>query len=187
MSLLKAPRFVFLALGLLALAGLRVHAVPAPGPNAFGYTALATSFSFENIAPTGTQVLANDDETFVSIPIGFTFNYYGAPQTLAFVAVNGFITFGSGVPAPNFNNSNLDTSPSQATIAVLWDDWWTAENFGDAVYYQTLGTAPNRRFIVQWNEIARFAGGAQRSRRRSRRSCSRAPTGSSSGTWTAWY
>lgn len=31
----------------------------------------------------------------------------------------------------------------------MWDNL-TTEGSGDEIYYQTLGTAPNRRFVVQW-------------------------------------
>jgi hypothetical protein len=124
------------------------------GPDAFGYTAsYEVPFAFEDISSTGTRVLANEDLGTTNANLGFSFNFYGVNYNSAFFSLKGVITFGGG--NSNFNNVNLtnSVSPNLPTIAGLWSDWITTNASADAVYYQTLGSSGNRRFIVQWNNI----------------------------------
>jgi hypothetical protein len=91
------------------------------------------------------------------VPLGFTFNFYGTSYTSVFASSNGLITFGSG--NLSFANDNLTTAaaPTQNVpndlplIAPLWDDWSTDASGADAVYYQTLGSAPSRRLVIEWH------------------------------------
>ena len=53
----------------------------------------APTFSFVDIAPTGTRLYLDDDQVSGAIPIGFTFHFYGVPRTGVYVSSNGFITF----------------------------------------------------------------------------------------------
>ncbi|MBX3025689.1 hypothetical protein KF840_12350 [bacterium] len=131
------------------------------GPDTFGFTATnAAPFSFEDISGTGTRVLASSDDDFVAVPIGFTFNFYGASYTSLYASSNGLITFGAG--NISFANDNLTTAaaPTQAPpndlplIAPLWDDWYNGGTGADAVYYETLGSAPSRRLVIQWHITA---------------------------------
>ena len=79
------------------------------GPDASGFTANnSTAFAFEEISGTGTRVLPNTDDGFVSVPIGFTFNFYGTGYSSLFASSNGLITFGSG--NISFANDNLTTA-----------------------------------------------------------------------------
>ena len=75
-----------------ALAGRHWHV-----SDSTSYTAAAVPFAFENIGATGTIItgLTNQDDASVSIPIGFTFPFYGANNTTVFVSSNGVLSFGS--------------------------------------------------------------------------------------------
>jgi PEP-CTERM motif-containing protein len=127
------------------------------GPDSFGYTGSNTAqvFSYVDISGTGTRVLANDDDNTVSANIGFNFNFYGTSYSNLFISSNGLLTFGSANSA--FSAANFaTTAPSGNTpaIAVLWDDWDTVKSSyptSDAVYYQTLGSAGSRSFVIQWH------------------------------------
>src|SRR5215475_8169580 len=81
------------------------------------YQAAAVAPVFEDIGGTGTVIdgLTNQDDASVSIPIGFTFPFYGAGNTTVFVSSNGLLTFGTGNTA--FTNADLTTTPAQASIA----------------------------------------------------------------------
>jgi hypothetical protein len=123
------------------------------------YQAAAVSFNFEDISPTGTVIagLTNVDDTSVTIPIGFTFPFYGVNHTSMGVSSNGLITFG-GINS-SFSNSNLTTSPALASIATFWDDLHTGGGAANSnVYSQVLGSGATQRLVVQWNQIRFFSG-----------------------------
>ena len=124
------------------------------------YSASGIPFVFEDISATGTVIagLTNQDDTAVSIPIGFNFGLYGVTNTNVFVSSNGLLTFGAGNTA--FTNANLTTTPAQAAIAPFWDDLHTGGGVaGSNVFFQVLGAGPTQHLTIQWNKIRLFSGG----------------------------
>lgn len=140
-----------------------IFVVPGPalagggGPDPFGYTWVDTSpvvggcsYGFIDIAATGTPIGTGDDAVFSNIPIGFNFTYYGSAYTAVNVSTNGYLAFNT--TGSSFSN----TCPQPVTlndlqISPFWDDLYV---FGPSTLrYQTVGTAPNRTFIVQWNNV----------------------------------
>jgi len=111
----------------------------------------APTFSFVDISSTGTPLTLFDDQVSAAIPIGFDFNFYGLVYANAFISSNGFITFLAdansaccqGQPIPQGFSPN-------GFVAGLWTDLVPDEG---AVYYATLGSAPNRQFIVQFQAV----------------------------------
>jgi hypothetical protein len=100
-------------------------------------------------AITGGTVLgtiANDDESFQGLPIGFTFNFKGTNFTQFCVNTNGYITLGavdngtSYLPISYANDNNI--------ISALGTD--LQAQTGSTLRYQTTGAAPNRILTVQW-------------------------------------
>ena len=109
---------------------------------------------------TGTpiNVTLGDDQVSAALPIGFTFNFYGIDKTDFRISSNGFITFdplaGSGCCTgqllPNaFNPNDL--------IAIAWEDLYPP--FGGTIDYFTIGSAPYRRLVVEYNGIGHYANG----------------------------
>ena len=142
-----------------SLASAQRGAVVGVTDNA-GYGASAVAFTFEDISATGTVIagLHNQDDTAVSIPIGFSFPFFGANQTTIFVSSNGLMTFGTG--NTGFSNADLTTTPAQAGIAPFWDDLHTGGGVaGSDVYMQVLGSGASQHLTVQWNKVRFFSGG----------------------------
>src|SRR5205814_1396624 len=98
------------------------------------------AFTFENISATGTVIsaLTGADDASVSIPIGFTFPFYGSTNTSVFVCSNGFLSFGISDTA--FTNADLSSSPSEAVIAPYWDDLIISGVSSSSVMYQLIGS-----------------------------------------------
>lgn len=145
------------AAGLLLVGLATPRGAAAIGPDAFGYSAAAAPFAFEDISSTGTLAISGSDDTFAAASLGFTFDFYGTPYTDLFVTSNGILTFNTGTSV--YFNDDLLVGPSpsgveQPIIAALWDDWTGAQG----VYVQTLGAPGNRRFVAQWNQTLRFGG-----------------------------
>ncbi|RMB56092.1 HYR domain-containing protein [Dokdonia sinensis] len=112
------------------------------------------AFSPIDITTSGTQVFLSDDDLSDALPIGFSFEFYGIEYTEFYISSNGFLTFtpqgngccrGGTIP---FNDGNNNI------IAVAWDD--LNPNGAGAIRYETIGTAPNRKLIMEYDEVPFF-------------------------------
>ncbi len=97
-----------------------------------------------------TQI-QSDDSTSDAIPIGFSFFWDGNLYDSLKVNSNGWVSFDTnfGILSPTLqtNNSLKNSLGFRPIIAPLWDDL-----NGDAgtASYLTIGTAPNRTFVLEW-------------------------------------
>ena len=106
---------------------------------------------FEDISATGTALgLSDDGEANVTLP--FMFIVDGQSSSDVRIGNNGGILFATTTGDLSFNNATL-VAQDPALIAPFWDD--IDDNMGD-VFWEVLGTAPDRRFIVQWNNRSHF-------------------------------
>lgn len=88
--------------------------------------------------------------------IGFAFEFYGNTYSSFYISTNGFMTLGSGA-TDSVNDPIPSTSVPNNVIAPFWDDLmvdYSPYNSGE-VYYQTMGAAPNRQLVVQWDNVSR--------------------------------
>ncbi|WP_081740554.1 T9SS type A sorting domain-containing protein [Aquimarina pacifica] len=122
-------------------------------PSAPKYTVQSLgTFDPTDISSTGTEIILEDDEVSTALPIGFSFNFYGLDYTEFYISSNGFITFSDedengccdGDILPNTNTPNN-------LIAFDWTDL-NPSNEG-TIRYTTIGTAPNRILIVDFNGV----------------------------------
>lgn len=98
----------------------------------------------------GTRVvLADDGAQTVALP--FTFRYGGVDYAQAAVGSNGLLSFGIA-GADSYSNAAIpvDYEPNNF-IAALWDDLDPAT--AGTVHWLTTGSAPNRKFVVQWTAV----------------------------------
>ncbi|MEM7157340.1 MAG: hypothetical protein AAF799_31125 [Myxococcota bacterium] len=126
-----------------------------------GYNGFALSLPMtlcDDISATGTNAGLTDDDA-ATVPMGFTFPFYGVDYTDITLQSNGAIHFGS--PAEmGLTNSCLPTasSPSTNMLYVFWDDLNPTVGAG-AVRYELLGMPGDQRFVVQF-DTANFSGDA---------------------------
>lgn len=141
-----------LLVALLAVAGAAAVARTTVGPDAAGYVATDdTAFGFVDIAATGVRALAGVDDDTREVPLGFAFEFYGQTHTSACVSTNGFLTLGGCADA--FANQDLTATATPGglpVIAPFWTDLTFLRPNAGGVYYETLGVAPDRQFVVQW-------------------------------------
>lgn len=131
------------------------------GPDPFGYTFIDSAepggptFDWYDISTTGTDMGLTDDSHFYPITLPFTFDFYGTGHTEIAVGSNGVVYFEdvylglANTCLPGTNSYGVNTF-----IAVYWDD--LNPSVGGAVYYEIIGTAPDRRLIVQWQDVPNF-------------------------------
>ncbi len=85
--------------------------------------------------------------------IGFNFVYDGVTHAQCYISPNGFITFGTQPTATNYLPLSVATAyTSGGAISALGMDLISASG---NVIYNTIGTAPNRTFVVQWTNAVR--------------------------------
>ena len=104
---------------------------------------------FIDISTTGAlNTLGDDGEVGTTIP--FTVLYQGTPYTDITIGSNGALVFGTTTAQVGFSNGPLAGAANG--LYPFWDDLGPENNPGDGVYFETIGTAPNQQFIVQWNK-----------------------------------
>jgi N-terminal domain of BNR-repeat neuraminidase/Secretion system C-terminal sorting domain len=95
---------------------------------------------------------AIDNNDYNNIPIGFTFNYNCQNFTSISINANGFIAFGSSVELAFLP---ISFGASNNVVAALGRDLLGLAT--GELRSQTIGTAPNRTFVVQWSNIRSFS------------------------------
>ena len=125
-------------------------------PNLFNWS----SAPCPSLPTGGTNAFSTncDDCVTGQIPIGFTFNYFGTNYTTAVIQSNGILGFGSftftGYSAfsiPASGNPNNYIAGMFADIDI---------RYGGTITYQTIGTAPNRQFVVSYTNVVPYNGGS---------------------------
>lgn len=131
------------------------------GPDFFGYTFKDSTetggptYNWTEISGTGTMILPNSDDMFIDgIPVGFFFNFYGTDYSQVSITNNGIVLASGGTS--QWTNQPIGSSTPHNFISPFWDDIVTWGSAG-AVYYQTIGTAPNRKFVVEWYDNQHYS------------------------------
>jgi len=101
---------------------------------------------------TGTTVNLTGDDAFTNVPLPIPFEFAEVPQTSINICTNGFANFGTGSTAFT-NNLSATTAPFNV-IAPFWDDLFFHPT--SSVTTDVLGTAPNRVFVIQYNDVGRY-------------------------------
>jgi hypothetical protein len=127
----------------------------------YGYTAAAYPRELVDLAINGPGVVKlvdNTDDWANPVPLGTnSFTIFGTRYTgsnTLYASDNGCITFANPGGPPT--NSDLTSTPSLRTIAVLWDDWTTVRTSQDAVLYKfedLSGDGTPDRLILEWNQV----------------------------------
>lgn len=126
-----------------------------PGPDLYGYRCEAgTVFSYIDAAE---DIRLYDDDGVAQVDLPFVFTFYGTPYTEIAISTNGNVQFGSQNPA--YFNDCLNNGPIPSMgdmIAPLWDDMDSTQ--AGSIDIETTGEAPNRIFVVEWDDIPMFGG-----------------------------
>lgn len=98
----------------------------------------------------GTGLDQQDDDSDY-VPFGFTFDFYGVTYSGVWINSNGNMTFND--PNPSGMSPEIPEG-SYSIIAPLYGDF-NPDWEGD-VYYNTLGEAGSRRFVVTWHVVPEY-------------------------------
>ncbi|MFN7916579.1 MAG: dockerin type I domain-containing protein [Vicinamibacterales bacterium] len=146
-------------LGGVALASISLYAT-TKGPDAGGYSATDTAvYSYVDVAGSngGVSVLQGVDDGVTALTLPFAFPFYGTQYTTACVSTNGALYLVPSASActglEDFAPLDLSAVAPQGDLAgifPLWSDLTFQVPGSGAIYYKAVGTAPTRRFVIQW-------------------------------------
>lgn len=142
-----------------------------------GYETLANYAYDDTVAPdfidisaTGTDVgIAPGDgpnNELAGVAAGFPIRYYGRTSSALCISNDGVINFADDVcttpfpgtqPDPGFSfNQDLPARFGTNLPTIIAPMWGDLDDGPGNIYTQTLGSAPNRRFVVQWNNLKSY-------------------------------
>ncbi|MFM8596399.1 MAG: PKD domain-containing protein, partial [Flavobacteriales bacterium] len=110
-----------------------------------------------------TNVTLSDDAWSAAVSMGFTFNFYGTNYTQCVIGSNGLISFNLANASGYcpWSLAGVGTLPNAGfaaaknTIMLTYQD--INPSLGGQIQYQTIGTAPNRKFVVLYKNIMMFS------------------------------
>lgn len=128
--------------------------------NTYTFTETAATYSALPIASATIAYTAPWDNHISGsaheAPLGFNFVYDGNVQTTCFISPNGFITFGNEATPTTYIPLSIGTAfINGGAISALGLN--LSATVGNDIIYNTIGTAPNRVFVVQWTNAQRVA------------------------------
>ncbi|MEO8573159.1 MAG: FG-GAP-like repeat-containing protein [Pyrinomonadaceae bacterium] len=104
----------------------------------------------------GTFIALSDDDDFVvsvPLPAAWTSTVYGTAVTSLSASTNGALTI-NGTSVTTLGNTALPgtTFTGGPTLFPYWDDldMDVADVTGGGIFTNTVGTAPNREFYIEW-------------------------------------
>ncbi|HRQ29359.1 MAG TPA: fibronectin type III domain-containing protein, partial [Saprospiraceae bacterium] len=126
---------------------LSINKVSSQSTANYAFTYSSTG-SLEDISSGSTSLLTGnqDDAASSVVDIGFTFYFMGVPYNQFSVNSNGQMRLGTTVIG---NTGITSYSASTPIIAPMSGD----NEVNNGVRYKVLGTAPNRRLVVEWNQF----------------------------------
>jgi hypothetical protein len=131
------------AIAVFASEGFSSYDLSGPNPSLAGYVD----------ACSGGTSITTSPATNIALPFDFTI--YNTNTTSLNVAFNGQITFGTTALTTSSVPSALPSAAAPAPVFFpFWDDIGASTTDGSAqICYQTIGTAPNRQFVLEWSGL----------------------------------
>lgn len=107
---------------------------------------------YTSISAVGTALFtAAWDDNVQAVTLPFSFQFKELTYSTVQISSNGFVTFGTLAPATT-NYSAISSAPAyDGAISAFSTD--LAAN-GSPMYTHTLGTAPNRIFVIEWKDAS---------------------------------
>jgi subtilisin family serine protease len=114
----------------------------------------ALTAGWVNVTDGGLGLQVGDDGV-QTVPLAFSFPFYGRTYSQAFVHANGFISFGASYPgsAYAFNHCLPNIMGPNGAIFALWDDLDPSQ--GGSVAYRSTASY----LAVEWRDVPHKSGG----------------------------
>jgi hypothetical protein len=146
-----------------------------------GYVGLASYAADASVAPNFIDISAIGSDTGIldgagggadpnnvgEVTAGFPLRFYGRTSTALCVSADGLILFDDATcavpfpgaqPPPGYSfNQDIPTTFGLEVPSYLAPMWMNLDNGPGRLYAATIGTAPNRKFVLQWNDVWSYA------------------------------
>lgn len=136
---------------------------PPSGSDSFGYKLASTPVNAFSLKTSDPDVVTagslSGDDYYQSVNIGFTFYLYDKAYTSLAASTNGLLTFGSESAAYSPHTIPNSAFPNNY-IAPFWTD--LVKGSGSNILYATRGSAPNRTFIIDYQDMEEYANSGAR-------------------------
>ncbi len=101
----------------------------------------------------GTNLLLRDDSsTAITSPFPIRYANHSSGYTTVYVSSNGTVNFTTS--NSSLSNSTLPTTSFTTLVAPFWDD--LNPGSGGGVYWEVIGTAPNRELVIEWRNVPHY-------------------------------
>jgi hypothetical protein len=126
------------------------------GADDFGYVWNVVPMAWMDAVAGGTDAgLAEQQSQTGPIGLPFAFNYYENTYSRLFINSAGYLRFDSGYRYDRPYNMPSPGEPNDVIASMnLWSLYPQPNGTNGRIYYKAGGSAPNRYFVVQWNNIA---------------------------------
>jgi len=125
-----------------------VHVIPPLSPYVY-----STPVPFNYRTITGTNLNLSDDSTAQITP-PFPVLFGGASFSKLTVSSNGDVTFLETFSSPS--NNALPISRVITLAAPWWDDLYPIPGSSSNIFWDVLGSAPNRELVIEWRDVEHY-------------------------------
>ncbi|MEV0715225.1 PQQ-dependent sugar dehydrogenase [Asanoa sp. NPDC050611] len=154
----SAAKTVTVTAGGTATANIAVGSTTPPPPSG-GYTKTTEQRTYAP-ATGGTTVPLTGDDATAQVDLPFQVPFYGVARTQAWISTNGFVAFAEPDWAQPENAAIPSTALPNAAAYAFWDD--LVMRADSTIRTKVTGTAPNRQFVIEWNNIGHYGSASAR-------------------------
>jgi len=126
------------------------------GGGTINYLVASTTYALQPTAGFTTGI-SGDDVISASLPLPFTFNFYGQDKTSFFINTNGQIGFnyaGSSAAQQRTAQTIPNATVPNDNISLCWSD---LNPTAGQITYGTIGTTPDQIFVIDFNNVPFFS------------------------------
>ncbi|MFH1120088.1 MAG: T9SS type A sorting domain-containing protein [Bacteroidota bacterium] len=104
-----------------------------------------------------------DDQVAGPFNIGFQFCFFNSYYTQFYIGSNGWVGFSYSSSWTTYTSQAIPSTSSSVPkncIMAPWQDWHpgVSSSYGPPyVFFKTIGTAPNRKLVVYWNQCPMYS------------------------------
>ncbi|MFN0276957.1 MAG: GEVED domain-containing protein [Chitinophagales bacterium] len=122
------------------------------------YTIVTCDYSSSIMESGGTELILGDDVVSSSVPLGFTFPFYGTDYTECYVSSNGYLSFTSTTLSGCCTGQVLPTADYPNSIFFGQEDLDPDSGVDGVINYYTTGDPGSQIFLLTFDGVPHYPG-----------------------------